>query len=598
MLERTAGLETEYAIRHSPGGDGPRHSNLTVFRALRDAIGARVATRSGETPLARFLHAEDQRFFVENGGSFNYESISLAPDAGLMEGSTPECRGPTQVVLYQRAQDALLARALDDAEGSLDGGDGARLGLLKNCRDADGNIYGAQENYSCTIARGPRLLLLRLGLVLLAPWTLVVGWSLQLLFVLLLLVGIAIVIALALLLLGGMVAAGLIDLVLAAFRSPTRLGPLVDRAFLWLQGDGSALRRAGSFEPRRTLPLRLAFASDAFLSSMIFLPYAQLLRALAFREVRRDGMAFLISRPILSGAGTLLEGDRFALSEKGPAIRRPMRTTVIGSGYGIVDPGNLVKGALNVIFLEYGAFVRLLRSQQRLQLGLSDSNMAEPAEYLKVGTTMLLLDMVEAGRLRDAPRPRDPVAALHAIVLDPTLKASVPLRDGREMTALELQRYYLDQAKQFVSDAEATSLEARHVVQLWEEALDALESDPGQLVGRLDWVTKRYLLETVQPPEGVDAQAFRKKIDLRYHELRDGYFKQLQEAGMAPRVVEADDVAEAIRAAPPDTRALQRSRLIKQLAYEEAPVSVGWDSVRVGKGLRATVIQLDDHRPH
>src|SRR5262249_46087594 len=110
---------------------------------------------------------QDYGWFLANGGAVRFERIpllGLLPASGLVEGATPECRGPRQLLLYQRAQDVLLSRAAAASGGS----DGV-VSLLKNNRDARGSCYGSHENYEATVAAGVTLFLWRLGLVLLLP---------------------------------------------------------------------------------------------------------------------------------------------------------------------------------------------------------------------------------------------------------------------------------------------------------------------------------------------------------------------------------------------------------------------------------------------
>src|SRR5206468_6005782 len=106
-------------------------------------------------------------WFVVNGGAVRFERnplFLLVPTAGLVEGATPECRGPRQLLLYQRAQDVLLSRAAA-ASGGADG----QVTLLKNNRDSRGSNYGSHENYEATVASGAALWCWRLGVVLLLP---------------------------------------------------------------------------------------------------------------------------------------------------------------------------------------------------------------------------------------------------------------------------------------------------------------------------------------------------------------------------------------------------------------------------------------------
>jgi Pup amidohydrolase len=106
--------------------------------------------------------------------------------------------------------------------------------------------------------------------------------------------------------------------------------------------------------------------------------------------------------------------------------------------------------------------------------------------------------------------------------------------------------------------------------------------DPSRLVGKLDWVTKRFLLDQAGPGASPAARA---KIDLRYHELsRDGYYLQLEAAGLAPTLVEPEQVLAAIAQPPPGTPATQRGRLIRQ--YGDGAVRASWSAVITPSGSR------------
>ncbi|MCB9551575.1 MAG: proteasome accessory factor PafA2 family protein, partial [Myxococcales bacterium] len=464
MLDRLAGLETEYALRFSPAQGAERPRNDILFTALAEAIRARVRTLPGRRRLTH------DQLFTENGGSVYFERSPTEPDGGLVEAATPECRGPSQLLLYQQAQEALLRRALPLAEAALArAGHPGRLGLLKNGRDADGNTYGVQENFEAPLATGPLLHLYRLGLALLIPIMLldvVLCWAL--------------IIAAGLLLIATALTLLLADAALDALRGRRR-PDILTRTFQ---------------DPERRLERRLMKALAAFEMLIVLpavLPFTWLIHLCAFRPIRRDATAFLVSRPLITGTGTLEPDDRYGLSEKATTIRRLVRSSAAPYGRAIYDTGNLLKGLQGLFLLDFTRVLPLFARRQRLQLGLADANRCQAAEYLKLGTTLLVLDMVDAGALRDAPRLRDPVAALRTLTGDPTLRAEVPLRDGRAITGLALQRWYLDRARRYVATHPAPPLEAHQILRLWTEALDALEADPGALVGRLDWITKRYL---------------------------------------------------------------------------------------------------------
>jgi len=231
----------------------------------------------------------------------------------------------------------------------------------------------------------------------------------------------------------------------------------------------------------------------------------------------------------------------------------------------------------------------LFRRRQRFQVTLGDSNMAQHAEFLKLGTTLLVLDVIEAGGLDDAPRLRRPLRALRAFADDPDLRATAPLADGRRVRALDIQRSYIDACRRFVDRHAAGDARVAEVLRLWQETLDALGRDPSRLVGRLDWVTKRHLLDAAGPGASADQ---RRKLDLRYHELSpEGYYLRLEAAGVAPVVAEPEDVVAAIDCPPEGSPAAARGRLIRQL---RGAVRVGWSSAVVTDARGTRIVRLDE----
>ncbi|MEL6177879.1 MAG: proteasome accessory factor PafA2 family protein [Myxococcota bacterium] len=547
-LGRLAGMETEYAVRYSPSPhEATRPSNKTIFESFVTVLRKRFTLHRGQ----RFYR---DQWFTQNGGALYYESLT-DQDGGLIEGATPECRGPGQLLLYQRALDQLLLEALPEVMEELP--HRGSVGLLKNCRDAQGHIYGAQENYEATLAEGLALVMYRLGLLLLLPCivvTVVCYWFMFLAFILTVIVA-------------------LLGLFGYAFIRPDRAEALIE-------------------DPSTLLNRRLhqvLYGAELISLAPTWIPMAVLLSAFAFRRQRQAMMGFMISRPILSGAGTVDDTGRLWLSEKATGTRATMRTSLMPEARGIVDPTNLVKAVLHLIWFDTVPLRGLFQRRQRLQIGMADSNMLEWAEYLKFGTTLLMLDMAEAGYLDDAPRPQHPIQALHTLNGDPTLQAKVAIQGRDPMSALDLQRDLLERAEAWLAETQLHHLEAHDVVRRWRQTLDDLEADPGRLVGRLDWVTKRFLLESCA--ETPDPTVL-KKIDLRYHELGSGYLAQLQKAGATEQLLRDDQIQHAMTEPPTNTRAFIRSKLMREYSSSELPVQVSWGSVKIGGFLRGKVIRL------
>ena len=553
-IRRLRGLETEYCLRFSPASGGEHPGNAQLYDAILASLGDRAP-----------LHESDsltRQTFLPYGGAINYEALPGAPQGGLLEASTPECTGPRQLLLYQRAQQRLLLEALPGALRRLqDKGFDGELGLLKNCRDAEGHVYGAQESYDCELATGPALWAYRTVLVALVP---------------------------------AFVAACLVSLSLMLF------GVLALVCAGVVEGLRGALRQAPP-DDDTPKPADDHFADEELgdLTKMALLPWfaplAVQARALAwfgFPRMQHGLVPFLLSRPVISGCGVLgVDGD-MTLSEKAPDMVHTMRLDMRQHRRAVLDTGNLLKPMQALIGLRLRDAGAAFRQRQRLQVGLGDSNVATVAEYLKIATTGLVVDMAEAGWLQDAPQPADPMEALRIWTQYITLTARAPMRQGKPMSALGMQRYYLERGRAWVQDSDTASLEEIETVRVWQDVLDLLESDPEALVGHVDWVTKRWLIQSAGQDLPWEA---RMKIALRYHELGTGYLAQLEAHDIAPDLLVEDDVIAAMDTPPDDSPAAIRAEILRSLANSTAPVRVSWDHVRVGNRL-GKVIRLADFR--
>ncbi len=570
---RTLGLETEYAIRfrEEPGFGHP--GNRTIFKSFIDVLRLRAGgSLNGER------YSLKGQIFTANGGCFAYESFPTASQRGLLEAGTPECRSARETVLYQRAQERLLTEAIPEVERRL-GCRPGQVGLLKNCRDAQGHIYGVQENYDAELACGWRLVAYRI----LATGTLLLLSAFALILVVL---GLGMVVGLLLPVSAIML---VVRYVLRLLHTWTGL----PRFLTWLNGARRIWPGIGSLLTSERLWVGLYYLLYP-LTPTLLLPLTQGLRVLAFHPYRIGAETFFVTRTPVSGAGTLLKDGRFALSEKGTAATGLTRRTGATSERVLFDFGNLHKeflvATVQVLVGNFDPLRRLFRQRQRLQIGLSDANRSQLAEYLKLGTTLIVLEMAEAGVLQDAPRLRSPLAALRRIVHDPQLAGRYALRGkGAEpCTAVELQRWYWRRAQSYLESSGTMTPERREILRLWEEVLDALEQDPSLLQGDLDWVTKQALLERLPPALPFEA---RKMADLRYHELGEGPYSELLAAGATPAMFTDEEVALAVVNAPAHPAARDRSDFIARWSGRDAAAAVSWSGGWVRwKGKRQRVL--------
>ena len=221
------------------------------------------------------------------------------------------------------------------------------------------------------------------------------------------------------------------------------------------------------------------------------------------------------------------------------------------------------------------------RRFRRFHVIVGDANMADLSTYLKVGTTALVLRSLEEGAWREEMPPalEDPVRAIKEISRDLTLKRPVRLENGSTMTALEIQRYYLERLHRFY-DQTSPSPVVKEILSQWEWVLDQLEKGPETLERDLDWVIKWRLLDSYCSRKGCDWKDPRVSLmDLQYHDLRPSrglYYKLLRE-GYVRTLVPEDRVQEAIQVPPPETRAYFRGMCIQR--YPGEVYGVSWTSV-------------------
>lgn len=220
---------------------------------------------------------------------------------------------------------------------------------------------------------------------------------------------------------------------------------------------------------------------------------------------------------------------------------------------------------------------------RRLHVIVGDANLAETSTFLKVGTTALVLEMIEHGAAPKGLTLDDPVPAIHQTSHDWQLEGKLELADGRRMTALQIQREYLDAARSFMS--EDLDEDTAHLLREWAEVLDALEDDPMQLADRLDWVAKLRLLEAYR---GRDALGWASPqvalVDLQYANVRldKGLYNRLVHRGAMRTMVTAEEVSAAMSSPPADTRAFFRGECIRRFGLSVAAAS--WDSLVLDVG--------------
>ncbi|WP_010525033.1 depupylase/deamidase Dop [Nesterenkonia sp. F] len=298
-------------------------------------------------------------------------------------------------------------------------------------------------------------------------------------------------------------------------------------------------------------------------------------RELSFDDLVAGLIPFFVTRQILCGAGR------------------------VGIGAEHPEPGYQISQRADFFFEEVGLETTIRRPlintrdephadagrHRRLHVIIGDANMSEYSSWMRVGTTALVLDLIESGR---APQLRlwDPVGALKAISHDPTLQTAVRTNRG-EMTALQIQRLYLRAAVSRAAEKSgpkaarhAPDTETAEVLEAWEQLLDDLAEDVDSAADRVDWVAKRQLLESYRRRDGLDWDApVLAMVDLQYHDIRPekGLHHRLVRAGRMRRLFTDDAVRWSAGHAPEETRAWLRGQLVAE--HPELLAGASWDQI-------------------
>jgi proteasome accessory factor A len=295
-------------------------------------------------------------------------------------------------------------------------------------------------------------------------------------------------------------------------------------------------------------------------------------RATPFADIVRHLTPFFVSRQVVCGAGRVGigadgRGEGFQISQRADffevevgletTLKRPIINT---RDEPHADP----------------------EKYRRLHVIIGDANMSEVSSYLKLGSTALVLAMIEDKFLDGDLAVEAPITELRAISHDPTCRHLLTLRDGRRMTAVQLQMEYLERARKYVEDRFGTGADEMtvDVLNRWESVLNRLAEDPMTLSRELDWVAKLELLEGYRQRDGIGwGHARLQLVDLQYTDIRPdrGLYNRLAARGRMVRLASDAQVDRAVYEPPEDTRAYFRGRCLQK--YADAVAAASWDSV-------------------
>jgi len=296
---------------------------------------------------------------------------------------------------------------------------------------------------------------------------------------------------------------------------------------------------------------------------------------------------FLVTRQIICGAGKVLQTPRgavYCVSQRAEHIWEGVSSATTRS-----------RPIINTRDEPHADAERF----RRLHVIVGDSNMSETTMLLKVGATDLVLRMIEAGTVLRDLTLENPIRAIRDVSHDMTGQRKVRLANGREVSALDIQREYLSKARDF-ADRRGPDAITKRVLDLWERTVQAVETGDLDLVAReIDWVTKYQLIERYRAKHSLALSSPRvAQLDLAYHDVHRGrgLYYLLQRRGAVERVCRDLDIYEAKSVPPQTTRARLRGEFIRRAQERRRDFTVDWVHLKLNDQAQRTVLCKDPFR--
>ncbi len=292
-------------------------------------------------------------------------------------------------------------------------------------------------------------------------------------------------------------------------------------------------------------------------------------RSVPFNHIAAALIPFFVSRQTICGSGRVGIGA----SHQSPGFQLSQRADFFENEIGLET--TVRRPIINTRDEPHA----VAEKYRRLHVIIGDANLSEISNYLKMGTTSLVLSLIERDNA-SIPEIQDPVRELQAVSHDPTLSHRIRLADGRSVTALDLQEIYLDACLTESDRQGGTDPQSADVLQRWGALIDTLRRDPFDAAHQLDWVAKLKVLEAYRSRDGMAWDDPRLAlVDLQYSDLRPekSIYHRLSARGQIDRLVTDEQVNAAVSHPPEDTRAYFRGRCISSFPREV--VGASWDSI-------------------
>ena len=307
-------------------------------------------------------------------------------------------------------------------------------------------------------------------------------------------------------------------------------------------------------------------------------------------------LTFLATRQIFTGAGRVGQAHPLAFDFDLPPSAIPVKFQlsqradhIVNDIYQWVQFNRAIINARDEPLADYRKF-------RRLHLLIGDSNMSPFANALKVGTTACALTLLEEGRFPRGLILEDAVVSTREVSHSPDGPWLVRLENGKTVEALDVQWRFLDAAGKYLQGRDP---EIDWLLENWSFTLESLRTNPMALVGGVDWITKRWLLETFAEAEGLSwDDPWLLSLDLEYHNIDPvrGLFFQVKGGKRISDWNQSVRIKSANYRPPNNSRAAGRSQAVAQFRESPLPYVINWDSI--ASGPNHTLIMSDPYETY
>jgi proteasome accessory factor A len=226
---------------------------------------------------------------------------------------------------------------------------------------------------------------------------------------------------------------------------------------------------------------------------------------------------------------------------------------------------------------------------RRLHVIIGDANMSDFANILKVGSTALVISMIEDEFVDfDEVDLLNPVGVVKDISHDLDMKNIYLTNSGKKFSAIDIQEWYLEKSKSYLSQIGYDD-NSRQVIDFWEQALMGLRNNKDDLADRVDWIAKLALINRYKEKQNLTLNDdLIQSLDFKYSEITsdDGIAQVLRRKNFLKQYLEASEVDKAISEPPTDTRAWFRGKALSKFSKSIAAAS--WDSL---------ILDIDKNQP-